>query len=252
MKRSWVVVLSAFGTLVAGCGLPGYESRMNKTLERLEREQKINSFLQPAAQGKFKELSLWLRPPKPMAESKLLLSDQPGLYDLTASFLGAPAQPPPGPGQDPLPDLPPMRLHVLARMKKTPKKGEPPQPAVAARGAFIGDVRAFLANEIGPGAADKSPQNDKKGNTSFKRLIFPATSGDTIQVYFTDANKGQTEVALIFDIPPDLRKNPIATTGIELCLESFAIGGPALRLFNNGGKSESDDEEGGSPSGPGF
>jgi len=249
MKRIWAVIVSATGILIAGCGEKLYESRLEETLSRMKYEQKLDSYLQPPAQGKFKEMNVYLRPPKPMEESKLMLTEQPGMYDLTATFLGSPAgtAPPTVEGQTPseAPVLPPMRLHVLGRMKAkkgTAKKGTPKpsvDPNTAGRGAFVSDVRALLAAELGPEAnPDKSPSTDKKKKTPFKRLIYQGQSGNTIQVYFAEINKGETEVALVFDIPPALLKTPIVIPGIELSLDAFVLGRKASQMFNGGESSE--------------
>ena len=242
MNRACAMVVSSMCVLVAGCGLEDYEKRMESTLSTMKYQQKLNSYLQPAAQGKFKELNVYIRPPKPLEEGKLLLTEQTDTYDLTATFIGSPASSPAANTGDPEPPkLPPLQMHVLSRVKAkkaTPKKGDAapaPDPSAVNRGNFVSDVRALLAGVLGPEAnPELAPKNDKKQNITFQRLIYQGQSGDTIQVYFADFNKGETQVAIIFDIPPALLKTPIVTQGIDLSLNAFALGNAARKLFNGG------------------
>lgn len=237
MTRVQAMMVVAIALIVSGCGVAMYDSRMNKTLENLKYEAKLNNFLEKPAEGKFKELNVFLRVPKPMVEDKLGLANiQPGFMDHGATFTGAPTAV--GKEGEPPPALPPMKLHVLVRQKPkkaAAKKGEAPpaaDPATAARGNFVSDVKGILS-ELGPeGASDKSPTNVTMGRNAFKEFKFTAASGDDVRVYFADANKGDLEVALVFDVPAAIRTTPMAVSGIEYCLKSFALGTPARNLFN--------------------
>ncbi|MDB5352320.1 MAG: hypothetical protein JWN86_3567 [Planctomycetota bacterium] len=243
MNRVWALMLTMTTLVVSGCGVAAYDVRLKDTLEKLRYEAKLNSFLEKPAEGKFKELNVWLRVPKPLVEDKLALNTAPGAIDHGATFTGSPVPLAAKEGETP-PVLPPMKLHVLVRQKPkkaAAKKGEPPptvDPNVANRAAFIADVKATLAAAYGGEAAtDKAPATFKANKNTFKDLKFTAASGDDIRVYFAEANKGDLEVALVFDIPPALRTNALAGSGVDYCLKSFALGNAARNLFNNGGKA---------------
>ena len=149
MNRVRAMAITATLLVVAGCGFATYESRMDSTLKELREEQKLKTYTEEPAQGKFKELNVYIRPPKPLAEDSLQLAQAPGMFDHGATFSGAPQGVPAKEGET-APILPPLKLHVLVRSKAkkaTPKKGEAPPPAdpnaaaAAGRGNFITDVR---------------------------------------------------------------------------------------------------------------
>jgi hypothetical protein len=246
-KRLCATFLTACLVLVVGCG-KSYSDRMERTLDRLREQQRFDQFLITAPQdGKFKELKIFVRPPKPMEISKTFgLTEEPGRYDLTETFLAIPKADPQAKEGTPPPDPNAVfRLHVLARLKKTKKaatkKGVPPPPEPAVpRGEFTADVRTLLATDTGGGetALTAALKNDSKKPNQYKRLIFPASNSDVIKVYFY--KQGDYDVALVWDIPPGQDK-PTAT-GVELCLKSFAVGRKAELAF--AGES---DEEGGGP-----
>ncbi len=257
MKRFTAMLLTSTA-VIAGCGVKAYEIRMERTLEQKKYEQKVNTYLNAAPKDKaFGENNVWVRSPKPMVEGSFMLSNPtPAMWDLAASFQGAP--PPPKQANENAPPpaaLPPMKLHVLARAKPKPaKKGAPaPDPAKAGRGDFTADVKALLANDFGAADGKTTDEVTKHSQNRFKRLIFQSpTNGDNIEVYFYDYNKKEMEVALIFDIPPAVKKVPMGSQAVEFCLDAFAAGRKARALFNGG----SAEEAGGSPAkateGPAF
>src|SRR5262245_50478875 len=110
MKRALVVALSATLLLALGCGTKSYEIRLSQTLATLKYRQRLDQYLNPAAEDKFKELNVFLRPPKPLSQTKeFQLTSVPGLFDLEASFVDL---------QKPNDGL---RLYVLARRKAANK-----------------------------------------------------------------------------------------------------------------------------------
>lgn len=240
MKRVVALLVSSALVGLIGCGLSSYEIRMQRTLDNLKYRQRLDANLGPPADAKFKELSVFVRPPKGLAKSEaLMLTDKPGMFDLQATFFGSPATPAAG-GESAPASTAPLRLHVLARLKNKPKpaKGAPPPPPTN-RGKFSDDVRALLAEDYANQEALSIPAKPvtKRGN-KFQSLIFQAGNSDTIQAWLI--NQSGFDVALIWQIPPGLEKSSGAAR--ELTLESFAVGNKAQNLFANGGV---DDELGG-------
>jgi hypothetical protein len=233
MRRVWLVIASACLMTAIGCGKKNYEERMAATLKKMEKDRRIKKNLMDApTEKKFTELAIYVRAPKEEAYAKTgQLPIGEGQFDLDASFN----------------DKTDASLHILARVKK-PKKpagkgAAPPAPAVA-RGAFDADVLGVLANVFGSPDALLTPKftEEVKGGTRFKRLIFSANDKE-VKVYI---NKQDIyEVALIFAYDAKL-KGPLSSK-IELCLESFATGSKAKKLFE-GGNVEEEAESG--PAGP--
>jgi hypothetical protein len=221
MKRALAVLCCATLTVAVGCGERSYERRLDKTLADMKYRQRLDQYLIPPVQGKFKELGIFLRPPKPLAQSTqfLLTSAEPGKYDLESSFFnqGAPTG---------------LRLHVLARRKqakKAPTKGAAPPADTANRGPFQQDVLSLLASNFGAAEALQNPrvQNVSAKRNAFKRITFPSPTGSDVRVYLY--NRDPYDVALVWDIPKGT-----TSTGIDLCLESFAVGPKAIRQFEGG------------------
>lgn len=234
--------------LAAGCGR-SYEKRLEATLTQMKYQQKLDQYLSEPAGDPLKSLGIYLRTPKGMS-----MATQPGLaadpsqYELNATFLGegggGAAE---KGGEAPAPVL---RLHTLARVKRpkrAAKKGEPPPPEPAPRGKFIDDVRQLLAAELGnpEEALTKAAQDDTQKNNKFKRVLFGAGNGDTIKVYFF--KEGESEVALIWAIPPSVDKS--SANGVRYCLESLAVGPKAQRMFQGGSDEEDASSEGGAGGG---
>ena len=90
-----------------------------------------------------------------------------------------------------------------------------------------------MASDFGAEAAnEKRPQAEPIGEANFKSLKFVAASGDDIRVYFARDDKTETDVAIIVDVPPKLRTDPIVTKGVDYALRSFAVGAAARTRFN--------------------
>ena len=227
MRRVWVAMVVALlvTAAVSGCGRKSYEERLSKTLEQLEYTRRLNkNLMPPPGEKKFQDLGIYLRTPKDQALAKAAqLPVGEGQFDLDASF------------NDPKADS---VLHVLARVKmpkKAAAKGAPPPPPPPQRGEFVGDVLGVLASVFGSPDGLVTPKFSdevKKGNR-FRRLIFAANEKEVKVYTYKEAN---TEVALIFVYAPSLRGT--LSSKIDLCLESFATGARATRLFSGGTPEE--------------
>ena len=229
MRRAWVILLLASTVVASGClGRKSYEERLEKTLAKLEYERRLKkNLMDPPAEKKFQELAIYVRAPKEEALAKTgQLPVGEGQFDLDASFN----------------DKTDSTMHMLARVKlpkKAPAKGAPPVAAPPARGEFVGEVLGVLSNVFGsPEAlqAAKPVEENKKGNR-FKRVMFASPDGKEVKVY--TIKEGIHEVALIFVYDPKLKG--LMAGKIDLCLESFAIGPKATRLYSNGGADEEAD-----------
>jgi hypothetical protein len=122
--------------------------------------------------------------------------------------------------------------------KKAAAKGAPPPPPPPQRGEFVGDVLGVLASVFGSAEGLQTPKFSdeiKKGNR-FRRLIFTANDKEVkLYTYKQDT----TEVALIFIYAPSLRGT--LSSKIDLCLETFATGAKANRLYTGGAPEEEAD-----------
>ncbi len=218
MRRIAAMVVSSILLVVCGCST-SYQIRLDKTLEEMKYEKRLNDNLEPPpAEGKLKELAIFVRPPKPLAASKeFLLGEVPaGQFDETKTFFE---------GQKAF-------LHVIARVKqpkKPPAKGAPAEPPVA-RGPFNSDIiavlKAIYVDEENL-AVEKFKDDPKKSN-AFKRVIFE-NSGKRVEIYLYKLDP--YDVALIFQYDP-AEKNALASK-INLCLESFAVGNKARSKYAN-------------------
>lgn len=230
MRRLVVVGLSTL-LIVAGCGKQ-YVARMDKTIEDLKYQERLNANLEPGpGEGDLKKLSIWIRAPKGQQQTKAFsLGNVPeGQFDVASSYQAGGAA-----------------LHVLARKKMpkaAPKKGAPPVAEVA-RGPFLQDVLNVLTAAYGPVEAlapEKSKPETKKGNT-FKRWVFPAAD-KTVQLYTYE--KDPFNVALVYVF--DTKNQNEMTNKIGLSLEAFAVGPKADRYF---GGATSEEEAGESVAAP--
>lgn len=240
MRRVFAMLFSVNLILVIGCGKPAYDKRIERTIEKLAYERELNSKLMPApaqADGKFQELSVFVRPPKGNEYFKTFFLGAPpaGLFDITESFTDKAT------GHS---------MHVIGRLKqakKAPAKGAAPAPEepVVARGEFSADLLGFLQQVYGASEEidlSKLKADTKKAN-SFKKLSFvsagPNNTSTTVQVYIY--KKDPYDAALIFTIPTSGLSKQIST--IDLCLENFAVGEKAKRIYT-GGESEEEGVEG--------
>jgi hypothetical protein len=238
MRRVWVMIAMASLVAGAGCGRKSYEERLGKTLEKLAYDKRIRQNLMepPKDEKKFTELAIYIRPPKEEALAKTgQLPVSEGQFDLDASFIDTKD------GNS--------TLHLLARVKQPKKpvtKGAQPVVAPPPRAEFVGEVLGVLSNVFGNSDAILTPKfvdevRNKTGNR-FKRLIFSANDKEVKLYTF---KQGAHEVALVFVYDPKVKG--VMSSKIEYCLDTFAVGELATRLYN-GGTAEEAAETG--PAGP--
>ena len=227
MRRWCLLLLASSLVFASACGRESYTKRLDFTLTRMKRNQRIERNLNPAPKGdkKFTDLSIYVRPPKdelPTKTGQLPVAE--GQFDLDASFV----------------DKAGPTLHTLARVKlpkKAPTKGAPPPPPPAARGDFARDVLAILASEFNSPEGLTNPKfvDENKLGNRFKRLVVLANEKEVKLYTFKQDNY---DVALIFVYDPKLRG--ALSPKIDLCLETFATGPKATRNYNG---NEPDDED---------
>lgn len=229
MRRVLTVLASAATAvvLVGGCGGKSYDIRLNRTLERMKYEKRLNENLMPAPEEKFKLLSIYVRPPKSLEKSKefLLTALEPGRFDLSESFQEKDKQ----------------SMHVLARVKRaksTAKKkaGDKPEPPAIEPGRLAADVVAILNGVYGVELDPlKAKEVTKKEINVFKHLKFEG-NGKVVQLYMNVVKNNPYEVALIFEYPK--AEEAALVSKIELCLESYATGLRAQKAFAGGNTEE--------------
>ena len=225
--------------IAAGCGGKSYETRLERTLEELRYEKRLNDNLMPApTKSKLEQLLVYVRPPKqlqgPTKEFQLTVLE-PGKFDIADSFIEQDKQ----------------ALHVLARVKKPkapPGKKAAPTPADnVARGPFNADVIALLNAVYNVELDPTKAKNEDKNKRSFKRLNFEA-NGKNIQLYLYGSKTSPYEVALIFEFAKS--EQAALVSKIELCLGSFSTGERARRAYT-GKEAEEEPTEGEAASGGG-
>ena len=147
MKRAAAVLLGGSRPDL-GCGTQSYETRLEKTLDNMKYQKRLDDNLSDAAtKGKLEQLQIYVRPPKSMTgptQTFQLTGVEPGKYDVESSFIEPEKQ----------------SLHVLARVKqpKSPSKKAPSQPETP-RNDFNSDVMELLRNVYGAELEpDKRPQ----------------------------------------------------------------------------------------------
>ena len=244
MRRVLAVLVSAGCLIGAGCGSKSYEERLNKTLEDMRYEKRLNDNLMPApkrAEGKYEELSIYIRPPKNMVPSSskeflLYPAIEPGKFDLEGSFIEDKKQTP--------------SLHVLARIKKpkTPAKKQAPTPEETAnRGEFNTDVLAIVNAVYGSDLdlAKFKEVTEKRNKFKHHTLEVPDKN---VQVYLYGGKDDSHQVALIFEYPK--AEQGTLVSKIKLCLESFAVGRRAQAHYS--GATGEEAESAGSAPGVAF
>jgi len=234
MKRAAAVVLGVSLVLILGCGTQSYETRLEKTIDNMKYQKRLDDNLGAAAtKGKLEELQIYVRPPKNMTgptQTFQLTVVEPGKYDVESSFLEPEKQ----------------SLHILARVKrpKTPSK-KAPTKAETPRGEFNSDVVELIKNVYGAELAVSDFKDDTKrivgdrptDNTIMYKLL--DLNAKHVQIYLYSGKNSPYEVALIFEYPK--AEHNAVNPKIGLCLESFAVGDKAKRAFAGG---ETEDIEG--------
>ena len=237
MRRVLAVLVTGVTVVAIGCS-SRYDKRMDLTLAEMQYNKRLDDNLKPApAEGKLKDLQVYIRPPQPMVEAKEFgLGVLPtGLYDVEKTFYDADKS----------------ALHVIARVKtpkKAPAKGAAPAEPPAPRGAFNSDVLGTLKAVYGDDdsiSLDKFKDDSHKplirgSENKFRRAVFPANN-KTVEVYFFTADT--YNVAMIF-VYNTADRNAIVSK-INLCLESFATGNRARAKYSSGGSEEGAEESAG-------
>lgn len=232
MKRVVAVFMGAGLFLVIGCGTQNYETRLERTIERMKYQKQLDENLTEAStKGRLEQLLIYVRPPKEMTgptQTFQLAVVEPGKFDVEASFIEPEKQ----------------SLHVLGRVKqpKTPtKKGAPKAAEPPPRGDFNTEIVELLRSVYGVELNAADFKEDKKGDNTFKYKLLDLTAKN-VQVYLYGSKNSPYEVALIFEYPKD--DHNVVNPRIRLCLESFATGQKAKRAFA-GGEAEEEAGEGG-------
>ena len=263
MRRIGVVLVSA--GLVAAWGCAGsYNGRLTKTLDDMRYRKRLDDMLMPPpTDAKFRDLLIYVRPPKSLQPSKeFLLPLEADKFDLATSFLEspggsatpAPSDQPPAAGEPAKQGEPPKHsMHIVARVKRPKNPAAKKKIAEPAnRREFTTDLLALLNSAPAPQpevtldkfkATTKGRPGSSKKN-EFRTYSF-AVGAKNVQVYIYAPKGDPYEVALIFEYPSTEHAN--LSGKIDLCLESFAVGNRAKSAFS-GGVSEAP-EGGAAPAG---
>jgi hypothetical protein len=235
MRRVLACVATAGLLLIVGCGR-SYETRLQANVKYRKYQQRLGKLLTIAPGDPYKKEGVYIRPPKPLESSKAFPFESAALFDIAGSF------------DDPQKQAAGLRLHVVARREKpkaAPGKNAPPPPDTSNRGPFQGDLLALLGDYGNADAVNSGAfKTASEGKNSFKRLIFTSgTNQNKIEVYLYQQKP--YDVALIWDIPSALEKDPTISESKSLTLQTFAVGAKAQRLYAGG----ADDEGGGAAPG---
>jgi hypothetical protein len=235
MKRVLAVGIGACCLLTFGCR--DYDLRLDETLEEMKYQKRLNDNLAEApTKGLLQQELIYLRPPKgftgPM-KAFSLAAIEPGKFDLENSFIEEAKQ---------------ASLHVLARYKKpkaaAPKKG--PAPAEPPpRGDFTTEVIevlkvAYGVDDLEPAKFKPETKRHKGRENTFKVAKLLDLPSKEVQVYLYGEKNGPYNVALIFEYPKTEVNN--LSSKIGLCLEAFATGEVARRIFAGGSDAEGGEE----------
>jgi hypothetical protein len=263
MRRIWIVLVSAGLVTAWGCG-GSYNSRLDRTLDDMRYRKRLDDMLMPPpTDAKFRDLLVYVRPPKSLQPAKeFLLPLEADKFDLAASFLEsaspgatpAPSDQPPAAGEPAKQaEMPKQSMHIVARVKRPKNAAAKKKVAEPAnRREFTTDLLALLNSAYAPQpevtldkfkATSKGPPMSSKKN-EFRWAPLPA-GGKNVQVYIYAPKGDPYEVALIFEYPSTEYQS--LSGKIDLCLESFAVGNRAKAAFS-GGVSEVP-ETGGAPAG---
>ena len=128
MTRVRALQISTIGFLMlaAGCGVASYEHRLEEQVNDLKYKQKLDNNLITAPTDPYKTLLIYVRPPKPMSKApSFLFQTPPPLWDVADTYVGSPPPDKAPTATDPgSPTYPPIRLHLLGRIKKKPAAGK--------------------------------------------------------------------------------------------------------------------------------
>jgi hypothetical protein len=234
-----VILASACLLLVVGCR--DYDVRLEKTLQEMKYQQRLEKNLEPAPTkgALFTEL-IYVRPPKGLkgpTQTFTLAVVEPGKFDLENSFIDQAKQ---------------ASLHVLARHKKPkapPKKGtKAVEPAP--RGDFTAEVieiikTAYGVEDLTPTKFKAVIKKHERENTFKEYKLANLPNKEVIIDLYGDKNNPYN-VALIFEYPKS-EVNSLSPK-IGLSLEAFAVGEPAQRAYSGGTEAEPAEGGGGDSS----
>jgi hypothetical protein len=224
-------------------GCRDYDIRLEKTLEEMKYQQKLERNLEKAPQkGALQTELIYLRPPKGLTgptKTFSMVAVEPGKFDLENSFIDQAKS---------------VSLHVLARRKKPPKaptKKGAPAPEVVQRGDFTADVielvkAAYAAEDLTPSKFKAVTKKHESRENTYKEAKLDLATKEVLIYLYGDKN-GPYQVALIFDYP----KSEVGelTTRINLSLEAFAVGQAAEKAFAGGADAEGGEDGGGGDAG---
>jgi hypothetical protein len=230
MKRLSAIALGAGLVLAVGCGTQNYDIRLERTLDQMAYQKKLDDNLNDApTKGKLEELQIYVRPPKNMTgptQTFQMTVVEPGRFDVESSFIEQDKQ----------------SMHLLARVKrpKTPSKKAPTPAETTPRGEFNPDVVELVKNAYGTeiDASKFKEEKMQRGTNAFKAQTIDLGSKN-VQVYLYGGKTSPYEVALIFEYPK--AEHAAINPKIKLCLESFAVGDKARKAFA-GGETEVEGE----------
>jgi hypothetical protein len=235
MRRVCVNLASACLLLIVGCR--DYDVRMEKTLEEMKYQQRLEKNLEKAPlKGALQTELIYVRPPKGLTgptKTFSLVAVEPGKFDLENSFIDQAKQ---------------ASLHVLARHKKPkapPKKGVKPTE-VAPRGDFTAEVidlvkAAYGADDLTPSKFKAMSKRHEGRENAYKEAKLDLATKEVLIYLYGDKNSPYN-VALIYEYPKSEVNN--LSPKIGLSLEAFAVGEAAQRAFAGGTEIEGGEEGG--------
>ena len=229
MNRVIAMIVAGIFVLAVGCGTQSYEKRLEKTIENIKYQKRLNANLTDApAKGKLEELQIYLRPPKNMTgptETFKLAVVEPGRFDLESSFIEPEKQ----------------SLHLLARVErpKTPTNKAPTPAETVPPGDFNAEVVDLVKSVYGVELDVGQFKEDNRRENTFRSKTIDLNE-KTVQVYLYGGKNSPHKVALIFEYPKTERN--AVDPKIALCLESFAVGERARRAFAGGDVEEEESE----------
>jgi hypothetical protein len=234
MKRALAILASA--CLLLGAGCRDYDVRLEKTLEEMKYQQRLEKNLEKApTKGLLQSELIYVRAPKGFTgptQTFSLTVVEPGKFDLENSFIDQSKQ---------------ASLHILARHKK-PKGAAPKKKGVAAaepppRGDFTAEVIELLKVAYGAEieASHFKPATKRHGGreNTFKEAKLDLANKE-VQVDLYGDKNSPYNVALIFEYPKTEVRN--VSSKISLALEAFAVGEAARRAFSGSGDIEAGEE----------
>ncbi len=214
--------------ILTGCS-QSYETRMDRTIQNIKYNDRLDRNLKPPAQSAgLADNNIYLRPPQPMdLQSGFGLPGFPiDQFEAAAQYQAENAN-----------------LYVLARYDAATRAAEQEQGAMIERGDFRESILSYLRNaygnanvdvEIAASSLERVDYRSEIYNKSitYDQLVF-LVSGFEIEIYIHEpSDKPDYHVALIFAMPEIDR--PDYAEKIRLCLQELAVGSDAQQKFRGG------------------